>query len=63
MWLPGLSKIIEYDYPGTIAIEYRDIHKRAWVTYLQLQKYFLEENSFHIGEGDQSIVETGSKPK
>lgn len=59
MWLPELREIVKYDYPGTIAIEYRDIHERTWVTYLQLQKYFLEENYIHIGEGKQSIVEIG----
>lgn len=59
VWLPELRKIVKYVYPGTIAIEYRDIHERRWVTYLQLQKYFLEENYIHIGEGKQSIVEIG----
>jgi len=57
MWLPELREIVKHDYPGTIAIEYRDIHERTWVTYLQLQKYLLEENYIHIGEGKQSIVE------
>ena len=59
MWLPKLREIVKYDYPGTIAIEYRDIHECTWVTYLQLQKYFLEENYIHIGEGKQSRVEIG----
>lgn len=63
MWLPELREIVKYDYPGTIAIEYRDIHERTWVTYLQLQKYFLEENYIHIGEGKQSIVEIGRAEK
>ena len=59
MWLPELKVIVKHDYPGTIAVEYRDIHGRNWVTYLQLQKYFLEENYIHIGEGEQNMVEIG----
>ena len=55
VWLPEFRDIVEQDYPGIIAVEYQDIHKRTWVSYLYLQRVTGEE-AYVVGVR-QSIVQ------
>jgi len=54
MWLPELSQMVKYDFPGTVAVEYHDIHHRTWVTYLCLERF---DEEAYVVEGEQNIVE------
>ena len=52
IWLPQLKQKVKYDFPGTVAIEYQDIHDQKWVSYLCLQQ-FDEQN--YVIDGKQNI--------
>ncbi len=52
IWLPQLKQKVKYDFPGTVAIEYQDIHDQKWVTYLCLQQF--DDQNYMI-DGEQSI--------
>ena len=54
-WLPKLKEIVKQDYPGVIAVEYQDIHKRTWVSYLYLVK--ITGLEAYVAEWEQAIVE------
>ncbi len=58
-WLPQLSKVIKGNQAGIIAVEYQDIHKRKWASYLCLERHVDVEQC--VMEGEQNIVEL--KPK
>lgn len=54
----GLSKLVDldkYNGPGIIAVEYNDVHKRTWVSYLFLERHIDVEH--FVIEGDQDIKE------
>ena len=53
-WLPKLGEIIKQD-DLIIAVEYQDIHKRKWVSYLHLERHVDVEE--FVTEGEQNIVE------
>ena len=53
-WLPELSQMVKYDFPGTVAVEYHDIHHRTWVTYLCLARF---DEEAYVVEGEQNIIE------
>jgi len=54
IWLPKLKQMVKYDFPGTVAVEYKDIHRRTWVTYLCLEQF---DEEAYMREGEQNIVE------
>jgi len=54
-WLPQLRNITKQNETEIIAVEYEDIHKRTWVSYLYLEKY-AQDNAFVIA-GEQNTVE------
>jgi hypothetical protein len=54
-WLPELTEVIGKYEAGIIAVEYEDIHHRAWVSYLELERHVdIQE---YVEEGKQNIVE------
>jgi len=54
-WLPQLSKVIKGNEAGIIAVEYQDVHKRKWASYLRLERHIDIEQ--FVMEGEQNIVE------
>lgn len=54
-WLPQLSKVIKENKAGIIAVEYQDVHKRKWASYLCLERHVDIEQC--VMEGEQNIVE------
>ena len=54
-WLPQLSKMIKENEAGIIAVEYQDVHKRKWASYLRLERHIDIEQ--FVMEGEQNIVE------
>ncbi|MFH1638799.1 MAG: hypothetical protein ABIB93_00545 [Chloroflexota bacterium] len=54
-WLPQLASIVKQNKAGIIAVEYKDMHKRSWVTYLYLERNPDIEEC--VTEGEQNIVE------
>ena len=54
-WLPQLSQMIKENHAGIIAVEYQDVHKRKWASYLCLERHVDVEQC--VMEGEQNIVD------
>jgi len=54
-WLPELRELVNPDYPGAISVEYQDVYKRRWVSYLCLERH--PEMPQFVVEAEQNIVE------
>jgi len=55
VWLPELRKEIKQEYAGVVTVKYSDIHHRAWVSYLCLERH-VDIEAF-VSEAEQNIVE------
>ena len=54
-WVAELREIIQHDGTGVIAVEYQDIHRRTWASYLYLERH-VDVDAF-VMEGGQNITE------
>ena len=54
-WLPQLRNIVGQNETEIIAVEYKDIHKRTWISYLYLEKH--AQDSAFVVAGEHNIME------
>ena len=54
-WLPQLRNIVGQNKTEIIAVEYKDIHKRTWISYLYLEKH--AQDSDFVVAGEHNIME------
>jgi hypothetical protein len=58
-WLAKLGRVVKHNSPGIVAVEYKDIHHRTWVSYLRLELHHSVNGS--VMEGEQNIVELNNE--